>query len=60
LFGGKGSTLRGLWGAILLALLGNAMTIIRISPSNQLIVQGIVLICMVSIQVYVYNRTKSE
>jgi ribose transport system permease protein len=60
LFGGKGSTLRGLWGAILLALLGNAMTILRISPSDQLIVQGIVLITMVSIQVYVYNRSKSE
>jgi ribose transport system permease protein len=60
MFGGKGSTLRGLWGALLLALLGNAMTILRISPSNQLIVQGIVLITMVSIQVYVYNMSKSE
>jgi ribose/xylose/arabinose/galactoside ABC-type transport system permease subunit len=49
-----------LWGAILLALLGNAMTILRISPSDQLIVQGVVLITMVSIQVYVYNRSKSE
>jgi ribose transport system permease protein len=60
MFGGKGSTLRGLWGAILLALLGNAMTILKISPSDQLIVQGFVLIIMVSVQVYVYNRSKSE
>jgi ribose transport system permease protein len=60
MFGGRGSTLRGLWGAILLALLDNAMTILRISPSNQLIVQGVVLVIMVSIQVYVYNRSKSE
>jgi ribose transport system permease protein len=60
MFGGKGNTLRGLWGALLLALLGNAMTILRISPSDQLIVQGIVLLTMVSIQVYVYNRSKSE
>ena len=60
MFGGRGTTLRGLWGAILLALLDNAMTILRISPSNQLIVQGVVLVIMVSIQVYVYNRSKSE
>lgn len=60
MFGGKGSVLRGLWGAVLLALLDNAQTILGISSSNQLIVQGIVLIIMVSIQVYVFNRSKPE
>jgi len=57
MFGGRGSVLRGAWGAILLALLQNALTILGVSPSNQLIVQGVVLVVMVGIQVYVYNRS---
>jgi ribose transport system permease protein len=51
IFGGKGSVARGVWGAILLALLGNAQTLVRIPSAMQLVVQGIVTLIIVGVQV---------
>lgn len=56
LFGGKGSVARGVWGAILLALLANAQTILGIPTAVQLMVQGIVLAVMVGVQVWATER----
>jgi ribose transport system permease protein len=56
LFGGKGSIPRGVLGAILLALLANAMTLLGISVRMQLVVQGIILVIIVAIQVFASTR----
>jgi ribose transport system permease protein len=56
LFGGKGNVARGVWGAILLALLANAQTILGIPTPVQLMVQGAVLAIMVSVQVWATER----
>jgi len=44
------------WGAILLALLANAQTILGIPTAVQLMVQGIVLAAMVGVQVWATER----
>jgi ribose transport system permease protein len=58
IFGGRGSVARGVWGAILLALLANAQTLLRIPSAMQLVVQGIVTLIIVGVQV-LYVRKES-
>ena len=58
LFGGKGSVARAVLGAILLALLSNAQTILGIPTRTQLVVQGVVLLAMVGVQVWGQKRGK--
>lgn len=56
LFGGSGSVFRGVLGALLLALLANAQTILGVSVRMQMVVQGVILIAMVGIQVWAARR----
>ena len=51
IFGGRGSVARGVWGAILVALLNNSLTILGFEPETQLVVQGVVTASLVAIQV---------
>lgn len=51
IFGGRGSVARGVWGAILVALLNNSLTILGFEPATQLVAQGIVTASLVAIQV---------
>ena len=51
IFGGRGSVVRGVWGALLLALLANAQTHLGFDPPLQMVVQGIVTVAIVSVQV---------
>ncbi len=50
IFGGKGSVARGVWGAILVALLNNSLTLLGFEPETQLIAQGIITAGLVAIQ----------
>jgi len=52
IFGGTGSIARGVWGAMLLALLRNSLTLLGMEPPTQLIVEGIVTVSLVAVQVY--------
>jgi ribose/xylose/arabinose/galactoside ABC-type transport system permease subunit len=46
------------WGALLLAFLANAQTLLRIPSAMQLVVQGIVTLIIVGVQV-LYVRKES-
>ena len=50
IFGGRGSVARGAWGALLLAFLANAQTLLGIPSAMQLVVQGIVTLIIVGVQ----------
>ena len=61
IFGGRGSVARGVWGAILVALLNNSLTILGFEPATQLVVQGVVTAGLVAIQVMGRERkTETE
>ena len=50
IFGGRVSVARGVWGAILVALLNNSLTILRFEPATQLVAQDIVTASLAAIQ----------
>lgn len=52
IYGGRGSVVRGVWGALLLAVLANAQTHLGIDPRMQMVVQGVVTVAIVSVQVF--------